>query len=464
MVFYRKYRPQTIDQLDSEHVRKSITALVSSPKIAHAFLFMGPKGLGKTSAARILAKIVNCEEKGKEKPCNKCQQCISITNGTNLDVLEIDGASNRGIDEIRDLREKIKLSPLSSKKKVYIIDEVHMLTTEAFNALLKTLEEPPEHVLFILATTESQKIPPTIVSRCFIVNFEKPTTDELMRSLTRIVKDEKLNIEKEALLKITELSDGSFRDGSKFLEQAQFSSMGKRITETMIDELHHVSHIEVHVIKLIDCLAKKDTSTALQFLNAETAKGLNNKIFMEKLLEKLHKMLLKKVTEDIGEFGIEELKKLLTIFNQAAIDMKYAVIAQLPLELAIIEYCVAGPATRSALGAPSSLASSNEDAPLGSPPLASPATKPTVVHKKIGTLLQQLIEKVKPLNHSIAGVLRGCSIKEYDNGKLIIETTYAFHKERLSEQKVLEVLERATYEISGKKTNVSIVLSGVDRK
>ena len=169
MVFYRKYRPQKIDELDNEVVRQSLYSIFSKDNYPHAFLFTGPKGLGKTSAARIVAKVINCEKhkglKGvrseKEiEPDNKCEQCLSITNGNNFDVLEVDGASNRGIDEIRDLREKIKLAPFKAVKKIYIIDEVHMLTTEAFNALLKTLEEPPSHAVFILCTTEAQKFQP----------------------------------------------------------------------------------------------------------------------------------------------------------------------------------------------------------------------------------------------------------------------------------------------------------------
>src|SRR5665213_65939 len=181
MVFYLKYRPQKIKDLDSQEVRERLLKILASDNLPHAFLLTGPKGLGKTSAARIVAKSVNCtnRKKGEAEPCGKCEACLSITNGTNMDVIEIDGASNRGIDEMRDLREKIRLAPLSSKKKVYIIDEVHMLTTEAFNALLKTLEEPPAHAIFILCTTEPQKVPATIVSRCLHVSFKSPTKEEM---------------------------------------------------------------------------------------------------------------------------------------------------------------------------------------------------------------------------------------------------------------------------------------------
>src|SRR3989344_9219205 len=236
MVFYRKYRPQTIEELDSREVREKLTSILLRPSSFHALLFTGPKGLGKTSAARIVAKAINCEKindyskgqklKGALEPCNKCHQCTSITNGTNIDILEIDGASNRGIDEIRDLREKIKLSPAQALKKIYIIDEVHTLTTEAFNALLKTLEEPPPHVIFILCTTEPQKVPETIVSRCFHISFKLATQQELLSSFTRIAKKEKLDFEKEALSYIAEMSDGSFRDGVKILDELAKTSIG----------------------------------------------------------------------------------------------------------------------------------------------------------------------------------------------------------------------------------------------
>lgn len=201
MVLYRKYRPQKLADLDSEKIRERLTRVLSASYFPHAFLFSGPKGTGKTSAARIVAKALNCEKNKKQRtknkeqktknkeqrtknsevePCNSCESCISITEGRNLDILEIDAASNRGIEEIRDLREKIKLAPVSAKYKVYIIDEVHMLTNEAFNALLKTLEEPPGHAVFILATTEPDKLLPTIISRCIRLNFHKAVKDEII--------------------------------------------------------------------------------------------------------------------------------------------------------------------------------------------------------------------------------------------------------------------------------------------
>ena len=221
MTLYLKYRSQILDELDLQNVRESLKKIVAAKKIPHAFLFSGPKGTGKTSAARILAKVVNCEKpQSWGEPCNNCYQCLSINKGDNLDCIEIDAASHRGIDDIRILRDGVKLVPAKAKIKIYIIDEAHMLTTEASNALLKTLEEPPKHVMFILATTNPEKLIDTIRSRCTQINFRKATSSEIIRSLKRVIKGEKLKTDENSLSIIASVSDGSFRDAIKILEQA----------------------------------------------------------------------------------------------------------------------------------------------------------------------------------------------------------------------------------------------------
>src|SRR3989338_8632073 len=333
MVFYRKYRPQTIEELDSEVVRDKLTNILSRPSSFHALLFTGPKGLGKTSAARIVAKVVNCEKLNQKQtaksrklsvePCNTCDQCVSITNGTNIDVLEIDGASNRGIDEVRDLREKIRLAPARARRKVYIIDEVHMLTTEAFNALLKTLEEPPGHVIFVLCTTEPHKVPATIASRCFHITFKKATVEELVRSFERIVKKEKLEINKEALEFIASLSDGSFRDGSKILEEITLFSKGKKITREFVEEKYKRSNIKDQVLKMIEFLSEKNAPAGLRLVAEIADQGMDFKYIIEQLISELHEMLLAQV--GIGEseprsnrgqkLEIEEIKELVELLS-----------------------------------------------------------------------------------------------------------------------------------------------------
>ena len=512
MVYYRKYRPQTIEELDSKAVRDALTAVLSGKNIPHAFLFTGPKGLGKTSTARIVAKAVNCERlvnqrlasSSKEKklnadgytldasvePCNKCYQCTSITNGTNIDVLEIDGASNRGIDEIRDLREKVRLSPAGAFKKVYIIDEVHMLTTEAFNALLKTLEEPPEHVIFILCTTEPHKVPATIVSRCFQITFKKATTEELMRSFKRISEKEKLIIDDEALNFIASLSDGSFRDGVKILEE--MAAYGKQISKELVAEKYQIRQLGDQISEFIESLSKRDAKEGLQLVSKLIDQGVDMKYFVEQLISELHQMLLAEVGAieissinpsadgQKSKMSVEEIKKLVELLAKAHIGLKYAVLPQLPLEMAIVEWGlvvnrdvrlphVADDARQGLIKTQSQTRSLSERRPQSEPKssFSSSASGQSAIPSGNGSnndFWQELIGKVKSYNHSIAGVLRGCSLKSYDNKRIVIETGFKFHKERLEENNNLAILKKVCSEIAGKQIGVSVVLKGGDLK
>jgi len=495
MVFYRKYRPQTIADLDSSAVREKLFSVLAKDT-HHAFLFTGPKGLGKTSTARIIAKVVNCESKETIEPCNVCEQCVSITNGTNMDVLEIDAASNRGIDEIRELKEKIRLAPLAAKKKVYIIDEVHMLTTEAFNALLKTLEEPPSHAMFILCTTEPHKIPATILSRCLHINFNLATDDEIVRSLKRVAAGEKITIDDDALYAIARMADGGFRDGVKILEEVSLGANKGTITKESFENSYKTANILLHVVNLFVALKEQNIKKGLEIVKELVGQGVDIKFFIYQVLVNLHKKLLEKLeveeatSPDNVSFTVDEIKVLVELFSGAYQDMKYAVLPQLPLELAIIEWCQQEKGTEEA---------KETNAPKG--PTDSGVTvsslrkqvgtikkiqalygeKPAVKEEKkhietttvelmhaspngeitkewLDVLWKSIIAEMKKHNHTIAGVLRGCALKSYDNKVLTIQTNYKFHQERLDDMKTRDALMNVCKLLTGKDVSVEVEL------
>lgn len=325
-------------------MRERLWNILKQNEIPHAFLFSGPRGAGKTSAARIIAKIVNCEKREKDgvykEPCNKCAACQAITQGRHLDVVEIDAASNRGIDEIRALRDNVAFTASSARMKVFIIDEVHMLTKPAFNALLKTLEEPPEHVMFILATTEAEKLLETVRSRCVEISFPKADSGEIARSLKRVAKGENLQIDEKTLKFIAQNTDGSFRDAVKILEEA--ASSGKDI---QLKEVEKAAGIGVKTTsRFIDLLAEKKAQEILVFLDKQIKEGLDPRWLTESVLQSLHEMFLKEcgAGESVwskSKFKKENLIRLLRLLEKAGREQKNAVMAQIPLELALIKYC-----------------------------------------------------------------------------------------------------------------------------
>ena len=376
LVLYRKYRPQKFSEfIGQEHIVKTLTNAISGEMISHAYLFAGPRGSGKTTIARLFAKAVNCQnrkkgEEGKEdksssspfakardfEPCNKCSSCSEIMEGRSMDLMEIDAASHRGIDDARELIDGIRFMPTKSKYKVFIIDESHQLTREAANALLKTLEEPPAHAIFILATTEIHKMIPTIVSRCQRFDFRRLTLPEIMKKLERICEKEKMRIEKPALELIAINSEGSFRDAESLLDQVFTLYGGKEIKVEDIKDLLGLVETEL-VSKFTDFLGQKNPAGAINFLNELVEKGMNLEEFAKTLINYLRKALilkimgidgnpiisgltkeeLQKLNEQAKNFKEEELRKILNLFLDAQNKMKYSPIPQLPLELAIIE-------------------------------------------------------------------------------------------------------------------------------
>jgi DNA polymerase-3 subunit gamma/tau len=358
-VFYRKYRPKTFSEfIGQEHVVRTLTNAISLGIISHAYLFAGPRGSGKTTLARVFAKAINCQKrkKGEFEPCNQCSSCLEILKGRSMDLIEIDAASHRGIDEVRELRDGIKFVPTKSKYKVYIIDEAHQITKDAANALLKTLEEPPSFAVFILATTEIHKMIPTILSRCQRFDFRKLTLEEIIKKLERICKEEEIKIEKSALELIALNSEGSMRDAEGLLEQVSLLADKGEIKMEDIKEI--LGFVETKVVdKFTDFLCEKNTKEAFKFIDEIVERGYDLNEFMKAQIKYLHQILLLKIMgksyspvgftkEEIEKMKIqaeklteEEIKRILHIFLEAETKMRFSPILQLPLELAVIEAC-----------------------------------------------------------------------------------------------------------------------------
>ena len=279
---YRKYRPNNFDTVfGQEYIKKSIQNALDQNKLAHAYLFSGPRGVGKTTIARIIAKSVNCMKNGiSSKPCLSCENCVSIAEGNNLDIIEIDAASNRGIDEIRSLKESINYQPVRCRMKVYIIDEIHMLTNEAFNALLKTLEEPPKHAIFILATTEINKLPDTIISRCICYNFKTLSENEAIDMMRNCVEKENIKIDDNSLRLIFKKSGGSARDAFSILEQISSTNFGEDITEELVKKTLGMVPRE-YFVKFNEYLKNEQKEELVKFVDEMYEDGIQIEQFLK---------------------------------------------------------------------------------------------------------------------------------------------------------------------------------------
>jgi len=354
LVLARKWRPQLFEEVVGQgHVVRTLRNAISLGRVAHAYLFAGPRGTGKTSTARILAKALNCEKGPTPFPCNQCSNCKEIIRGESLDVLEIDGASNRGIDEIRSLRERAKFFPVKARFKVYIIDEVHMLTHQAFNALLKTLEEPPPHVVFIFATTDPYKLPPTIISRCQRFDFRRISTADILSRLGQIAQKEKISITPEALSLIAEAAENSMRDAEVILDQA-VSYAGGSISEEDVAEILGVVE-KKYLSQLTENVARRNVSANIALVNELLEKGKSpewlikgwQRWFRNLILIKLDKERKnlsfltpkerKEMERQASYFSLRDLIHFINVLSQAERKVTLSSQPQVHLELLAIE-------------------------------------------------------------------------------------------------------------------------------
>lgn len=350
---YRKYRPQTFAGLrGQEHVAQTLANAIDEGRVAHAYLFTGPRGTGKTSTARILAKSLNCEQGPTSKPCGKCASCVAITEGSSLDVFEMDAASHSGVDDTREILSGVALATAGGRKKVYVIDEVHMLTTQSFNALLKTLEEPPDHVVFVLATTEAHKVLPTIVSRTQRFDFRRATADVLEAHIGDIAKQEGIDIDPDGIALLARHSEGSFRDALSALDQ--LSSFGHAVGQADVESLLGMRDEETF-IELFDAVAASDVGAIFSAMQRFVAQGADVRQLADDALEHVRSLLLLKTAPDAeellstmatedrtrlgiqaGAFSTETLLRTLDLIGQAVIEMRNAPNHRLLLEVALV--------------------------------------------------------------------------------------------------------------------------------
>ncbi len=341
---YRKYRPTDLDEVVGQNIIiQTLKNAIKNDNLSHAYLFAGPRGTGKTSIAKILAKMVNCENLQGYKPCNKCVNCTQYNNKQAIDIIEIDAASNNGVDEIRELKSKIDLVPSTGKYKIYIIDEVHMLSTGAFNALLKTLEEPPKHIIFILATTDPQKIPLTILSRCQRFDFKKLDNDQIIQKLKYVSEKEKITIEEEALTEIAILSDGGMRDALSLLDQV-VAYADKNVT---VEDVHEINGtLTSNTLKeFLKAIISKDNKYLFQKIDEFNSNGKDFFKLTEEIINYMRNILIYKTVPNYFEtanesynieIDIDNLIEFIKYFNETLYDMKNNSNMKLLFELLII--------------------------------------------------------------------------------------------------------------------------------
>ncbi len=357
MALYRKWRPDTFEEVKGQdHIVTTLRNQIVNNRIGHAFLFCGTRGTGKTSIAKLFAKAVNCEHPVNGSPCNECASCRAIADGSAMNVIEIDAASNNGVDNIRQIREEVQYQPSDGKYKVYIIDEVHMLTQGAFNALLKTLEEPPSYVIFILATTEAHKIPITISSRCQKYEFKRISVDTISARLTELLKREGISAEEKAVNYIAKAADGSMRDALSILDQCIAFNIGKGLTyDNVLDTIGAVD-IEVYE-KLLECVIRLDVAGALDVVDEVVWQGRELSRFVNEFIWFLRNVLFVKISDEADkklDMSAENLKRVkelaektdadtliryINIFSECSSNIKYASQKRVVLELAVIRLC-----------------------------------------------------------------------------------------------------------------------------
>ncbi len=468
-VLYRKWRPRTFEEVvGQEHITRTLKNALRSGRVAHAYLFAGPRGTGKTTTARILAKAVNCLSED-ERPCNRCRICKAIDEGRLLDLIEIDAASNRGIDEIRDLREKVNFAPSEARYKVYILDEAHMLTKEAFNALLKTLEEPPPYVIFVLVTTEPHRLPLTILSRCQRFDFRRIPLEEIVARLERIAEGEGLSVEPAALRLIARSATGSMRDAESLLDQLM--AYGSEITLAQVRSILGIASPQA-VKELVSYLATNDVSKGLALIEQLMDEGVDLRQFSHQVVEHLRGLLLIKLggsnlvdltpealreaEEQATQMTTEKLMRAVKLFNRAGNDLGGGLQPQLPLEMAFIEATLIEESPPSPEGERKPAVEPGEVSSPGSTPFEADL-------EAVRENWPRILAEIRPHDRSVEALLKSCQPVAVEGEEVVLGFYYPFHREKIEEPKNKATVERAIAQVMGHPYRIRCVLTSKDR-
>ena len=479
---YLKYRPRTFEEIEGqEHIRTTLKNELTLGRISHAYLFTGPRGTGKTTTARVLSKAVNCLSDQADKPCNQCAVCQAINDDRLLDLIEIDAASNTGVDDIRDLRDKVDFRPGEAKYKVYIIDEVHMLSTAAFNALLKTLEEPPPHVIFVLATTDPQKIPATVISRVQRFDFRRLTLKEITARLAEIAAKEKLQVEPAAIELIARQATGAMRDAISLLDQLTAYG-GELITLAQVQRLLGAASSQ-SVGDVVARLAEKDVAQGLALIASTVDAGADPKQLAREIVEYLRGLLLIKagsgdaltltaetqseMTQRAGQFSADELVRTIRLFSQAGLELRLSAHPTLPLEIAFVEALMQEsrvPQLSTPIAPPpKNTAPKTAPAPAAkesAQKIEKATTASTLTVEQLQSRWREVLARVRPYDKTAEALLRDVEPITVEGNTVQLGFHYQSHADRFEkEAKSKGVLEKALADVFGQKILVKCVLS-----
>lgn len=476
---YNKWRPQKWDEIvGQQHVVQTLRNAVVGNRVVHAYLFAGPRGTGKTTAARLLAKAVNClNEDLAARPCNECAHCVAVNESRFLDLIEIDAASNTSVEDVRDLRDKINFTPNQGTYKVYIIDEVHMLSMAAFNALLKTLEEPPAHAIFILATTERHKIPATVLSRCQRHEFRRLPVDDIVGQLQNIVTKEKFTAEPEALTLIARQSAGGMRDAISLLDQ--MASTGKEITLGLTQTVLGTATSQT-VIELVGAVLDREPSAGMDAIHTALDSGTDPRLLARQVVDYLRALLLVQMgnasqvdlamdTRAQAErhakaFSPSDVLRMIKAFNIAATDLRGGWQPSLPLELALAEVMelpasAAPTESRPAAKALVETKAEKQVSKLGKEPEKPVEETGNVTLEQLTKAWKQIRALIKPQSPSLDGLLNSCRLLEVKNGILVIGFASELLRSKVDMPEQIEITRKAIVEVCGGELSVKCVVT-----